>query len=131
GDGQSPALPMIRAVTVLTVFAGIAKPTPSLPPDWLAICALTPITSPAESSSGPPELPWLIAASVWIAPAIVALLGAWMLRPVALTMPAVSDSCRPNGLPMAYTASPTATRDEFPNDSGCSRLLGTFTRSTA
>jgi hypothetical protein len=28
---------------------------------------LIPITSPAELNSGPPELPWLIDASVWIA----------------------------------------------------------------
>ena len=50
----------------LTVFEGIAKPTPSLPPDSLSIWALTPITLPSRSSSGPPEFPWLIAASVWI-----------------------------------------------------------------
>ena len=35
-----------------------------LPP--VAICELMPITRPAASSSGPPELPGLIAASVWI-----------------------------------------------------------------
>ena len=50
----------------LIVFAGIAKPTPSLPPESLSICALTPITCACASSSGPPELPWLIAASVWM-----------------------------------------------------------------
>ena len=54
--------------TFLTVSTGMAKPTPSLPPESLAIWALTPMTSPCASSSGPPELPWLIAASVWIAP---------------------------------------------------------------
>ena len=31
-----------------------------------AICELTPITAPAESISGPPELPGFSAASVWI-----------------------------------------------------------------
>ena len=41
-------------------------PPPSVPP--VAICALTPITWPSSSSSGPPELPGLSAASVWIAP---------------------------------------------------------------
>ena len=50
----------------MTVFDGIAKPTPLLPPPSLWICALTPITWPAASISGPPELPWLIGASVWI-----------------------------------------------------------------
>src|SRR6185295_14552174 len=48
------------------VSIGIAKPMPSLPPLWLAIWELMPITRPRPSSSGPPELPWLIAASVWI-----------------------------------------------------------------
>jgi hypothetical protein len=50
------------------MFDGIAKPTPAfacVPPD--AICALTPTTSPFRLSSGPPELPGLIAASVWMA----------------------------------------------------------------
>ena len=51
-----------RAVSI-----GTAKPTPSPPPVLLRICALIPITRPRPSSSGPPELPWLIAASVWIA----------------------------------------------------------------
>ena len=61
----------ICATIDFTVFDGIAKPTPSLPPDSLSICALTPMTFPSRSSSGPPELPWLIAASVWTAPLIV------------------------------------------------------------
>ena len=65
-------------VTDLTVLLGIAKPTPSLPPDSLSICELTPITLPLASSSGPPELPWLIAASVWIAFVIGWLSGDWI-----------------------------------------------------
>ena len=32
------------------------------------ICEATPTTRPPRSSTGPPELPWLIAASVWITP---------------------------------------------------------------
>ena len=48
----------------LTVLDGIAKPIPSLPPELLSICAVTPMTSPWRLKSGPPELPWLIAASV-------------------------------------------------------------------
>src|SRR5206468_2544007 len=55
---------------------GMAKPRPMLPPweepaespaDSVAMALLTPITAPPESSSGPPELPGLIAASVWMA----------------------------------------------------------------
>ena len=61
------------AITALTVFEGIAKPTPTLPLDEspVSICELTPITSPRPFSSGPPELPWLIAASVWMTWSIV------------------------------------------------------------
>ena len=39
-----------------------------------------PITLPARLNSGPPELPWLIAASVWIAPSIGVLSGAAISR---------------------------------------------------
>ena len=55
------------------------------------------------SSSGPPELPWLIGASVWIAPEIEKLFGAVIVRSIALTIPAVIVSVSPNGLPIATT----------------------------
>src|SRR5215468_4328421 len=45
----------------------MAKPTPELLPELEAICSLIPITCPFASSRGPPELPGLIEASVWIA----------------------------------------------------------------
>jgi hypothetical protein len=83
------------------VLEGIAKPMPTLPP-WpppllppVAICALTPMTLPDPSSSGPPELPGFSAASVWIAPLIVAPLGACRSRCSAETMPVVSVWSRP------------------------------------
>ena len=44
------------------------------------ICDVTPITRPAMSISGPPELPWLIAASVWIAWSIGSVFGASICR---------------------------------------------------
>jgi hypothetical protein len=44
---------------------GMLKPTPSLPPPFEAMAVLIPITSPFMFTSGPPELPGLIAASVW------------------------------------------------------------------
>ena len=53
--------------TSLTVSIGMAKPMPTLPPDSLSICAFTPMTSPFAFRSGPPEFPWLMAASVWMA----------------------------------------------------------------
>ena len=73
-------------MTALTVLLGMAKPTPlSLPWPVLVlepetICELMPMTSPAESSSGPPELPGLSAASVWITPLMVAPSGALICR---------------------------------------------------
>ena len=54
-----------------TCSIGMAKPTPMLPPWSEAICEpseaiaeLTPTTWPWRLTSGPPELPGLIAASV-------------------------------------------------------------------
>jgi quercetin dioxygenase-like cupin family protein len=49
---------------------GIAKPTPMLPaeaPSTEALAVVTPTTRPVPSTSGPPELPGLIEASVWTA----------------------------------------------------------------
>ena len=108
-----------------TVFEEIAKPTPVLPgcepatvAASLAIWELTPITSPCSFSSGPPELPGLSAASVWIAPVIFAPSSAEISRPSAETMPLVSVSLRPYGLPIAYTGSPTWTELELTSVSG-------------
>jgi len=47
-----------------TVSTGTAKPMPEYEPVGLAIAVLTPMSRPALSSSGPPELPGLTAASV-------------------------------------------------------------------
>ncbi len=65
---------MSSGTTSFTVSTGTAKPMPALAPDGLAICVFTPMRRPALSSSGPPELPGLIAASVWMT--------FWILRPV-------------------------------------------------
>ena len=51
------------------VFArseGIAKPMPIEPPEGENIAVLTPTTSPSMLNMGPPELPRLMAASVWM-----------------------------------------------------------------
>ena len=114
-----------------TVLEGTAKPTPSLPPESLSICELTPITRPSESNSGPPELPWLIAASVWIAPSIGVLSGEVISRLSALTMPLVIVLARPNGAPTATTWSPTFTFDESASVSGCSWDAGASISTTA
>ena len=78
------------------------------------IAVLTPITSPREFSSGPPELPGLSAASVWITSGISRPVLARMLRPSALTMPAVTVCSKPSGLPMAMAISPRLTPAERP-----------------
>ena len=74
---------------------GMAKPMPSLPPDSLLICVLTPTTWPAALRSGPPELPWLMAASVWIEFEIVKLFGEVISRLSALTIPLVDRALEP------------------------------------
>ena len=102
-------MPVVRSwsMIVFTVLEGIAKPMPTLPawPPELepvdSICELTPITWPCALNSGPPELPGLIAASVWITSSIEKPLGEEISRWSALTTPTVRVRSRPNGLPMA------------------------------
>ncbi len=79
------------------------------------------MTRPWASSSGPPEFPGLIGASVCTALRIFARLGASMLRPVADTTPTVRDRSSPNGLPIAIAPSPTRTARELPSGSTVSR----------
>ncbi len=66
--------------------AGMAKPMPCEPPEREKIAVLMPITRPAPSISAPPELPGLIAASVWMKKLVVgdAGLGAGERRDDAL-----------------------------------------------
>ena len=54
------------ATTDFTVSAGMAKPMPTEPPEGEKIAVLTPMTLPSMSKVGPPELPWLIGASIWM-----------------------------------------------------------------
>ena len=81
----------------LTSSTGIAKPMPALAPEGLKMAVFTPISRPAESSSGPPELPGLMAASVWIAPRITRRVTDSISRLSALTMPVVSVWSSPKG----------------------------------
>jgi hypothetical protein len=57
---------MICSAIILARFDGIANPNPSASALPRIISVFIPITSPAKFISGPPELPLLIAASVWI-----------------------------------------------------------------
>ena len=54
------------ATTTCTMLAGIAKPMPCEPPEREKIAVLMPTSLPAMSTSAPPELPGLMAASVWM-----------------------------------------------------------------
>src|SRR3954470_16648300 len=94
----------------LTVSTETAKPTPLPSPLVVWIWALMPSTRPRASSSGPPEFPWLIAASVWIAPTVAKPVSDWIERSSAEMTPTDSDWSSPNGLPIAATADRAADR---------------------
>jgi hypothetical protein len=115
----------------LTVFDGTAKPIPVFSPVLLLIWELMPIARPDRSRRGPPELPWLMAASVWIESAIVKLFGAVISRCSALMIPSVRVSSRPYGLPIATTVWPTWSALESPSSIGCRIEGGAFTLITA
>lgn len=55
-----------HCILTLTVSTGIEKPTPDDAPDGEYMAVFMPIRFPALSSKGPPLLPGLIAASVWM-----------------------------------------------------------------
>ena len=76
----------------------MAKQRPCAPE---MIAVLTPITSPRELTSGPPELPGFSAASVWMMSSISRPDRERSDRPSALTTPAVTVAGKPNGLPIA------------------------------
>ena len=78
--------------------------------------------SPAQSSSGPPEFPGLIDASVWMKSSNGERIRS---RFNPLTFPLLTDVPSPRGLPMAITGWPTRSASLSPNfnvGSGC----GTF-----
>jgi hypothetical protein len=66
GRRTTVAPPLADAITARTMLAGIAKPMPCEPPEREKIAVLMPTRRPARSTSAPPELPGLMAASVWM-----------------------------------------------------------------
>jgi hypothetical protein len=54
------------SMTGSAVAAGTAKPMPTEPPVGDRMAVLMPTTSPFMLKSGPPELPLLMEASVWM-----------------------------------------------------------------
>jgi hypothetical protein len=65
---------------------------------------LMPTTSPCDETSGPPELPGLSAASVWMTSSISRPERDRNDRPRAETTPVVTVDSKPSGLPMAMTS---------------------------
>ncbi len=50
----------------IAVFEGTANPMPTDCPVGEMMAVFTPTTSPSRLNNGPPELPRLMAASVWM-----------------------------------------------------------------
>ena len=67
-QGRSTVLPprSAEATTTRTMLEGMAKPMPCEPPERERIMLLMPTSRPSRSTSAPPELPGLMAASVWM-----------------------------------------------------------------
>ena len=90
------------------------------------------MTRPSTLTSGPPELPGLIAASVWMKSWMLRslTLGRARLRPFALMMPEVTVKVRlsPSGLPTASTHSPTRAASLLPSGAGV-RLSASILRT--
>jgi hypothetical protein len=82
---------------------------------------------PFVSTSAPPELPGLIAASVWMK--LLNGVEGPSSRPTALMMPIVTVCPTLNGSPMASTMSPTLAWSERPKVIGVNPAA--FTRTTA
>ena len=80
---------------------GMAKPT-FMAMAGFRMAELMPMTSPRKLKSGPPEFPWLMAASVWMKSSYCVIRPPSM-RFLADTMPMVTVCPIPNGLPMART----------------------------
>ena len=90
-----------------TTLLGIARPTPSLPPECERIRVLMPTTWPVASTRGPPLLPGFTGASVWTYTAASSGLSC---RATALTTPMVTVFRRPSGEPKASTTWPCFSR---------------------
>ena len=101
---------MVRAESM-----GMAKPM--FWPPRPATAVLMPMTWPLLLARGPPELPGLMAASVWIMPVRV---SSDRLRADTMPRVTVGSPRRPRALPMATTSSPTLTAADDPSSATAS-----------
>ena len=98
---------------------------PTEPPLREKIAVLMPTNSPFMFTRAPPELPGLMAASVWMKKPR-SVMPTWV-RATAETMPLVTVWPTPNGLPSASTRSPTSMLSESASDSvGSGSPLGSI-----
>ncbi len=97
-------------ITSFAWLIGIEKPMPC---PAATIAVLIPITLPSRFRSGPPELPGLMDASVWMK--FSYCVTPTRLRAVAEMMPTVTVRSRPNGLPIAIAHWPTRRWSESPS----------------
>ncbi len=129
-------LPLSRSwgTTSLATLIGTEKPTPAdWGTPWVMISVLIPMTCPRVLMRGPPELPGLIDASVWIMSTDVPTVPSVRARPLYETTPTVTlFPPRPNGLPIAMTHSPTSVWSESPSSRAVRGSLGSiFTSATS
>src|SRR6478609_459181 len=97
------------------------------------MAVLTPTTAPRDVTRGPPELPGLSAASVWMTLSIKRPDWERKDRPSALTTPDVTVHWKPKGLPIATTNWPTRSVEDLPKVTGASpvALIRRTARSVA
>ena len=115
---------MIWDVKLLTVLMGMQKPRPSKPRVALRNFSVgMPTSSPLALSSAPPELPELMAASIWITEmprekllALMSSRSSPEMMP-AVTVPKSTSSMLP-GLPMQMASSPMRSASESPSGIG-------------
>ena len=75
---------------------------------------------------GPPELPELIAASVWMSVISVSLIEMFLLRPDIIPPVTVFIRSNPRGLPIAVTVSPRRSESLSPNSAAVSPFASIF-----
>ena len=102
---------IISSATRFTSSIGSANPIPCAP---ARTATLMPISSPSMLTSGPPELPGLMQASVWIRLRYTWSSESVTLRFKALTMPTDTVFSYPKALPIVITLSPIIRSAELP-----------------
>src|SRR4029079_11760308 len=123
--GRSSCLPASACcMSGLARLIGIEKP---MPVEFWAIAVLMPTTDEDASSSGPPLLPGVIAASVWMRLRRFEASGV-IVRAFAETMPLVTVLENvPSGLPIATTSWPTRSASESPRPAAVRSFASIFT----